>query len=878
VTKPMAPQTGLAQSASARSTLSDRNRAGRFAEKLFRYDLFISYTRKDGLEAYAHALAAALKQLGLICFVDQNDFETGRGWRASGRSALSRSSKIVLLLSPSIRESAGIGDELAFNRSLGVRAKPITAVVFNARPAWADEEETRKFLEENGIDLAGDLWICEGAAGWPPTTPSLAVLERVNNDFTLRREQARRLKETKKALFIMAGLALAAVVAATGAVGYYNKERSARQTAELRLNDTVVFQSMQESRDRNWVAAADLLKSARHGYVQLGVGTQLADFGAWVLARNARPPIAESELPGEGFRSVCFLSDNLTVATADGSGSIYLWRPGDATGKLFARQSASVRALAMHGDELITANADRKLRRWDVARSTQIGEPVDLPGMPMVLCVYGRDYAVGMSDGIVAIGVLGDGQTAKIVQAHQTDVTGVAIVEPGRRLVSGGRDGYLRFWERGDQTWHSNGEIREAADGPLVRVVAVKGTDRVLVAAASGSISDYRFSTRAKVRPTYRPQELASRLVTAGEFGVSSSGPHIVLWDSVLGTPLRHLAGSRRDIRELAVTSSGDKVAAVDFDGRLMAWSTEGPEFQRLDRVRKETKLLLSSSGTHLLTALPSGRIEVGAFDGTATESSHSGDGHPVRAWGEALSGKWLVAATATGVSIYAREPLSQLWQFKVDGQPTSAAVSDSGERVLVVFSSGKGILRSRPGNEWQSTDAMRVVCADLDSSGRTWVIGEAHGLVRVFDESLHDAVLPRNATAAVTTVAFGAAGREVLVGDKEGAVEVWRLERGVWRQAHNFGRQGSAVLALRNFDGRYLQAIFADFETRVWEFAYGRMLLRAGDTFYPGFNTRLRLAQITPDGGASLVISEDGNAAIWGVAACGALLEQRRY
>jgi hypothetical protein len=81
------------------------------------------------------------------------EFETGFSWQDQGRRALRKSSKIVLLLSPSASVSPGIKEELNFNASLDSRKRSISV---HCHPVMAKGTRS-KLLKGSHIGIKSDV-------------------------------------------------------------------------------------------------------------------------------------------------------------------------------------------------------------------------------------------------------------------------------------------------------------------------------------------------------------------------------------------------------------------------------------------------------------------------------------------------------------------------------------------------------------------------------------------------------------------------------------------------------------------------------------------------------------------------------------------------
>ncbi|MFI6288654.1 hypothetical protein ACIBCM_28575 [Streptomyces sp. NPDC051018] len=108
---------------------------------------------------------------------------------------------------------------------------------------------------------------------------------------------------------------------------------------------------------------------------------------------------------------------------------------------------------------ILTAGADWTLRIWDAQRRTPVGGPlISRAGRTDALAVgrlAGRPVAVTGGDGAIAVWDLLSGSlVGEHATAHDAPVRGLAFApddKGGARLVSGGDDGTVRFWELTEQ-------------------------------------------------------------------------------------------------------------------------------------------------------------------------------------------------------------------------------------------------------------------------------------------------------------------------------------------------------------------------------------------------------------------------------------------
>lgn len=76
----------------------------RVADWLFGYDIFISYSHRDGLNR-PRALKTALEQAGMRVFLDQTDFVAGMDLRRETRRQVRKSQTLVIVARPGALQS-----------------------------------------------------------------------------------------------------------------------------------------------------------------------------------------------------------------------------------------------------------------------------------------------------------------------------------------------------------------------------------------------------------------------------------------------------------------------------------------------------------------------------------------------------------------------------------------------------------------------------------------------------------------------------------------------------------------------------------------------------------------------------------------------------
>jgi WD40 repeat protein len=456
-----------------------------------------------------------------------------------------------------------------------------------------------------------------------------------------------------------------------------------------------------------------------------------------------------------------------------------------------------------------------------------------------------------------------------VLDADASVVYSAAFTPDARRVVSAGRDGAIRLWDR-----TSRREIR--------RVDARQGQ---LYAA--------------------RPSPGGQRVVSAGSTGT------VKVWALGGARPLATLRGHRGAVYSAAFSPDGRRVVSAGGDGTARVWDWRSGRILRVMR----TALQTPAPGAMRSAAFdPTGRlVAIGSDDGIEVRDwatgrvggTYQGNQGPVYAVAFSRDGRRVAAAADDGTI--------RIWDWRHDrrlsallrghrGFVTSVAfsrdgrlvvssgldgtvqVADVGGRTLAVLAGHHGAVRtaafSRDGRlvvsagvdgevrvwDWAAGASTLTVprarapllAVDFDPGGSRAVSAASDGAVRIWDLTRRRAVSAFYTGKPATGAAFVPGTRLVASSSGDGTVRVASLDP--LRQVAILGT-GVVVHAVDpSPDGRLIAAPGRDGVVRVWDWRARRVVARLdgdGDA---------RAAVFTPDG-ASLVVGRDGrvgSAEVW--------------
>jgi RNA polymerase sigma factor (sigma-70 family) len=416
------------------------------------------------------------------------------------------------------------------------------------------------------------------------------------------------------------------------------------------------------------------------------------------------------------------------LAFAEVGGAIHLLDP--ATGG-HLRQLAGHRggtqklAFSADGKRLASAGADRTIRLWDATgRQELLRVPTDYGVYASLL--WSPDgkllaYTLRCQNAIHLL----DSHTGRELhppQGHSAEVFWAGFGKDGRTLLTAGRDGTVRFWERG-----RGREVRRITTG------VVNGVWRAAL------------SPDGKLLATTGCTEKAVRL-----------------WDSTTGKELRRVEGYQSVVAEVAF-SPDDKLLAsrscggvTDKDPGIRLWDVgTGKELRRLNEPRPPayfTAMRYSADGKSLTTA--------------------SSDG-AVRRWGTA-SGEEIGGGTGPAKEVGPDRneiPLA----VSPDGRAVAARKHDGAARWSIT------VKEARTGGERVTLKGhtVYVACCAFSPDGRRLASGGGDGSVRLWDLATgKELACFAGHQGWVQTVAFAPDGRSLLSAGGDGTAVLWDVSR----------------------------------------------------------------------------------------------------
>lgn len=529
---------------------------------------------------------------------------------------------------------------------------------------------------------------------------------------------------------------------------------------------------------------------------RLLVGTANGSVGLWELAvieggEVSGRKVETKRLQGftglkQAITALAFAPDGRMAVSGSRDRSLRLWHlETGANLHTFNGLGGEVLAATISSDgrSLFSAGADGKLRHWDML--TGQGHDVlaqQKPFTALNLARDGKSLSVGDADGRLRIVDVASGKVAVEWQGHEGAVAQLAWSDDGRRLLSGGQDGGLKWWgidgkKLGEASaqqpirqagWLAQGNLAYSMDAGNGLAVWQTGDARAVpvYVGHQGYIASHSLAfspdgkwiasggqdKTAKVWDMETGQMLRSFQHDGEVWGIkflpnntrllaNDSASHSVrLWEIATGNLLHSFDGHTGEMEDVDVSSYSQLAASASWDDSVKVW----------DLAQSKERYTLKNahpSDAKCVVFSPDGKTLASGGRDDKIKLWNAADGLPIRSIN--------TGATVRSVA------------FSPDGLSLISANDDNTLKLWEV-ATGKA-LRSFTGHEGEVRDVA------YSPDGKTIASASRDGTVKLWDAAT--GTLLRNYTGHkgdVLAVAFSPDGRWIASGGDDGVVRLW--------------------------------------------------------------------------------------------------------
>ncbi|RMF61139.1 MAG: TIR domain-containing protein [Calditrichaeota bacterium] len=763
------------------------------------YDAFISYSRKDkefaiklekALENFKPPKIQGVPQRHLKIFRDEEDL-SGTEYFQTIDNSLANAKKLLVICSPSARESDYVNDEI---RRFVEKNKPadIIPILLDGIPnneANQRQKRLMAFPEALTDVMEMPLAVSFLNTDWQKKNITrgqfknawytiLSNIYNINRDKLEERDRLRRRKQLQFIFSLISGVMLVLIALTVWAL------LSEKEVRELKFLDN----NFSRAKLYEELAGQKLLSESKEGFQK-----------AWLYTLGA---LAQEVTPGKNLSISKGRLYRKNIATGAGMEQL-MWvspRPPQKIIRFIKNPRYPIFATISTGNEI---------GLWDISSGEQL-QFLFGHTAPLVDVAFSSDGAFLASvakDSTIRFWQINDNREVKqafLFHTGNNSITEIGFLPDSKTLISVGKDGLLQSWEMPDHGWkaklkklfllRNQGKhevettLRNKEGQPFsITSFAITPDRKILAGDVEGRLYLWEWGAEPPAPLPLDDISPVQQIITSplGRcFAFSSNNGKVSLLDAQSGLPLFQTSLPGSHLVPMTFVSDSLLVIGDQSGGILLVKQFANTKWDTWRKIPLKGEPMVAcvaiSEKNHLLT-------------------SH--DEGIVRMW-DLMSGE-LLAETEGHLS-----EVNDIALFP--GDSILAAASNRGD--ILLWNVNTGVLLDR----WEGNGSV-VLGIDVSPDGKTLVSGGKDNVIRIWDTETGNIISRLNGhTAHVWSVAFSPDGHQIVSAGKDGSVRIWNLTSG--REIHTFyGHRGGAFSASFSSDGKYIISAGRDSSLVLW-------------------------------------------------------------
>lgn len=450
-------------------------------------------------------------------------------------------------------------------------------------------------------------------------------------------------------------------------------------------------------------------------------------------------------------------------------------------------------------------------------------------------------------------------------QGHKGRITSGLFSPDGQRLITAGKDGYVRIWSKQGE------QIQEfQVDSQGLRYAALLKNGQILAITLDGQLQFWnaggeRQSTVAQNIGNLRSIRFNPR---RDQFATATRDGQVYIWD-LGGQQLAQFTANNKQVSSLSFSPDGQTLITIGTDGTMQLWTLSG---QKLKEWQNQTNTNLKLNSVSFLPprnlSSPNSQNQRFAMVGAdgLIRLWNIASNHPFNVWRGSQTPIYLIETHPTGKQFVTlgEDSTIRLWDFAGrqlaelrghSGLVSSASFSPDGTRLLTTGRDGSLHLWNLSGQRQWAGQHNSIWSVALHPQQETVATTGKDGMLRLWQKN-GELLWKKQAHDKGNDVIFSPDQRQLATAGEDGHVRMWDLQ-GRQLEDHLVDKNGVYSLSYAP-NGEMLAAAANNGTVHLWDFKF------KDHRQFEASTQPLWAVRFSPDGKQLVTAGKDGHIKIW--------------